>query len=193
MALLYVYFEISLLLKRLAAFFNALPRGSMSLELMREPRFAGVVESIGNRTMLMGTAVWMQVAENMLPALVSAALSREADHILPSSCCVDRYEQEAERTLKELLVSSLLGQGWDSNSSVDRGSIRGLRRCIVPLIDHVQAHRAFNARYGCCFSAVRREFCSGFFEADLLDIFSEPFVVFFAIAEVLPSCRQSTP
>jgi hypothetical protein len=119
MALFYVCFEISLLLERLAAFFDALPRGLMSFELMSEPRFAGVVESIGNRTMLMGTAVWMQVAEYMLPALINAALSDEADHLLPSRCCVDRYEQEAERTLKELLVSSLPGQRWDPDSSID--------------------------------------------------------------------------
>jgi hypothetical protein len=91
----------------------------MSLELVSEPRFAGVVESIGDCTMLMGTAVWMQVAEDMLSTLVSAGLSSEADHLLPSSCCVDRYKQKAERTLKEILVTSLSGQRWDPDSSID--------------------------------------------------------------------------
>jgi hypothetical protein len=54
-----MFLEIGLHFERLAAFLNTLPLGSMCFKLMGKPCFAGIVESIGDRAMLMGTAVWM--------------------------------------------------------------------------------------------------------------------------------------
>jgi hypothetical protein len=145
----------------------------MRFELMGEPCFARIVKSIGDCAMLVGTAKWMQVAKDMLPALVSVAISGTLVYLLPTSWCVDRYEQEAERTLEEILVASFSRQRWNLDGSIDRSSIRSLRCCIVSLVENVQAHRAFNAWYGCCFRAICCELRRRFFEADLLNVFSE--------------------
>jgi hypothetical protein len=109
---LYMALEFRLRHEGLPTFFDALPRGSMRLELMLEPLVPAVVQTITRVAVVKRTAIWMKVVEDVLPSLCQHPSDgmNILTYFQPALVCMDKIIKQSGHS-KNSFPRASLGNG----------------------------------------------------------------------------------